>query len=100
MIVCISGCVSDRTLVRDLASLIVTSDFFARSLAGEIFRYDRGVYVPGGEFFIKQRVKHLLVDRHKTEKWTRRLAHEVTEFILLVSALADGAFDESDSNRV
>jgi len=48
-----------------------------------MFRYERGVYAPGGEFFIRQRVKHLLLERHKAEKWTRRLAREVTEFILL-----------------
>jgi P4 family phage/plasmid primase-like protien len=83
MIVCISGYISDRTLVRDLASLILASDFFARSPAGEIFRYERGVYAPGGEFFIRQQVKHLLLDHHKAEKWTRKLAREVTEFILL-----------------
>ena len=83
MIVCIAGYVSDRTLVRDLASLILASDFFARSPAGEIFRYERGVYAPGGEFFIRQRVKHLLLEHHKAEKWTRKLALEVTEFILL-----------------
>src|SRR5260370_561022 len=53
MIVCASGSVSDRTLIRDLASLILASDFFARSPAGEIFSYERGVYTPGGEFFIR-----------------------------------------------
>ena len=33
----VSSGVSDRTLVRDLAWLILSSDFFARSPAGEIF---------------------------------------------------------------
>ena len=74
---------SDRTLVRDLAWLILSSDFFARSPAGEIFRYEKGVYAPGGEFLIRQRVKHLLLELRKAEKWTRKLAREVIEFILL-----------------
>jgi putative DNA primase/helicase len=75
--------ISDRTLVRDLASLILASDFFARSPAGEMFHYERGVYVAAGDFFIRQRVKHILLELGRVEKWTRRLAHEVTEFILL-----------------
>jgi putative DNA primase/helicase len=83
MIGWVSSGVSDRTLVRDLAWLILSSDFFARSAAGEIFCYERGVYVPGGEFLIRQRVKHLLLELSKAEKWTRKLAREVTEFILL-----------------
>jgi hypothetical protein len=83
MIALVSSTVSDRTLVRDLAWLILSSDYFARSPAGEIFRYERGVYAPGGEFLIRQRVKHLLLELRKAEKWTRKLAREVTEFILL-----------------
>jgi len=83
MIALVSSGVSDRTLIRDLAWLILSSDCFARSPAGEIFRYEKGVYAPGGEFFIRQRVKHLLLELRKAEKWTRKLAREVTEFILL-----------------
>jgi P4 family phage/plasmid primase-like protien len=83
MIALVSSSVSDRTLVRDLAWLILSSDFFARSPAGEIFRYEKGAYAPGGEFLIRQRVKHLLLELRKAEKWTRKLAREVTEFILL-----------------
>jgi putative DNA primase/helicase len=75
--------VSDRTLVRDLAWLILTSDFFARSPAGEIFHYERGVYTAAGEFFIRQQVKHTLLELGRADKWTRRLAREVAEFILL-----------------
>jgi len=72
----VSGGVSDRTLVRDLAWLILSSDFFALSPAGEIYRYQNGVYAPGGEFLIRQRVKHLLLELRKAEKWTRKLARE------------------------
>ena len=83
MIAWVSSGVSDRTLVRDLAWLILSTNFFARSPAGEIFRYERGVYSSGGEFPIRQRVKHLLLELRKAEKWTRKLAREVIEFILL-----------------
>jgi P4 family phage/plasmid primase-like protien len=75
--------VSDRTLVRDLAALILAQDFFARSPAGEIFHYRAGVYRTGADFFIRQRVKHLVLQLGRVEKWNRRLAEEVTEFILL-----------------
>lgn len=83
MILCPSRVVSDRTLVRDVASVILSSDFFGRNSAEKIFHYERGVYAPGGEFFIRQRVKHILVEFRKVEKWSRKLAREVTEFILL-----------------
>jgi len=77
-------CLADnRMLVRDLATLILSQDFFARTAAGEIFHYEKGVYVPGGEFFIRQRVKRLLLEHWKADRWNRRLAQEVVEFILL-----------------
>ena len=58
---------------------------FLRSEPGRrrSFVTNSGVYAPGGEFLIRQRVKHLLLEHHKAEKWTRKLAREVTEFILL-----------------
>ena len=36
--------IDDRMLVRDLATLILLQDFFARTAAGEIFHYEKGVY--------------------------------------------------------
>jgi putative DNA primase/helicase len=75
--------IDDRMLVRDLANLIVAREFFARTAAGEIFHYEKGVYAPRGEFFIRQRVKRLLLEHWKADRWNRRLAQEVVEFILL-----------------
>jgi P4 family phage/plasmid primase-like protien len=75
--------IDDRMLVRDLSNLILSRDFFARTAAGEIFLYEKGVYAPGGEFFIRQRVKRLLLEHWKADRWNRRLAQEVAEFILL-----------------
>jgi hypothetical protein len=40
MIALVSISVSDRALVQDLAGLILSSDFFARSPEGEMFRYE------------------------------------------------------------
>jgi putative DNA primase/helicase len=77
------GFIDDRMLVRDLANLILAQDFFARTAAGEIFHYQNGVYAANGEFFIRQRVKRLLLEHWKADRWNRRLAQEVAEFILL-----------------
>ena len=74
--------ISDKTLLADLAALITADDPFARDASGRLFRYQGGVYVDG-EFFLRQRVKHLLVQFQKSGKWTRKLAEEVREFILL-----------------
>jgi P4 family phage/plasmid primase-like protien len=73
----------NRMLVRDLATLIQSQEFFARTATGEIFHYEKGVYASGGEFFIRQRVKRLLLEHWKGDRWNRRLAQEVVEFILL-----------------
>ena len=78
-----AGFIDDRMLVRDLANLILSQDFFARTAAGEIFHYQNGVYAPNGEFFIRQRVKRLLLEHWKADRWNRRLAQEIVEFILL-----------------
>ena len=75
--------IDDRMLVRDLANLILSQDCFARSAAGEIFHYRKGVYALNGEFFIRQRVKRLMLEHWKADRWNRRLAQEVAEFILL-----------------
>jgi phage/plasmid-associated DNA primase len=74
--------IRDKTLVADLAALITMHDSFARDVSGKLFRYQGGVYVDG-EFFLRQRVKHLLVEFQKSGRWTRKLADEVREFLLL-----------------
>ena len=74
--------IDDKTLIADLAAQATASDSFARDACGKLFRYHAGVY-GDGEFFLRQRVKHLLVDSQKTGRWTRKLADEVREFILL-----------------
>jgi hypothetical protein len=53
---------NDRTLIKDLAGMITATDYFARAQTGALFRYADGVYAEGGEFFIRQQVKHLLLE--------------------------------------
>lgn len=75
--------VNERTLIKDVAGLITAADQFAREGERGLFRYLDGVYVAGGEFFIRQRVKQVLLEAQITERWSRNLAHEVIEYILL-----------------
>ena len=72
-----------RTLVRDLAGGITAKDYFARDKVGQLYVYRDGVYRPAGEFLVRQRVKHILVDQDCSEMWSRALSNEVLEFIAL-----------------
>jgi putative DNA primase/helicase len=72
-----------RTLVRDLAGTITASDSFARNRSNMLYVYREGVYRPDGELFVRQRVKHVLLDNDCPEMWSRTLAREVIEFIAL-----------------
>ncbi|HLY17111.1 MAG TPA: phage/plasmid primase, P4 family [Bryobacteraceae bacterium] len=75
--------IDDRTLISDLAGVIAAADHFARWGSRELYRYQGGVFRAGGEWFVRQRVKHLLGEFHKLDRWHRRLADEVIEFLLL-----------------
>lgn len=75
--------VNERTLIKDVAGLITGGDHFARDGEQTLFRYLDGVYVAGAEFFVRQRVKQILLEARIAERWSRNLAHEVIEFILL-----------------
>jgi hypothetical protein len=68
--------------VADLAAMITTKDCFARDTSGKLFRYHHWVYAEC-DFFLRQRIKHLLVEFQKSDLWTRALVEEVREFILL-----------------
>ena len=72
-----------RTLVRDLSAAITSKDHFARNGSGVLYVYRDGVYQPSGEMWIRQQVKHLLLDHDCTELWSRALTREVVEFISL-----------------
>ena len=75
------GVLSDKTLIRDLAHLILAHDHFARDAAGRLFRYEGGVYSAAGELYVKRQVKQLIVKFGNAGRWNRTLAHEVIEYI-------------------
>ncbi len=75
--------IDDRTLISDLAAIITAADHFTRWGNRELYHYAGGVYRAGGEWFVRQRIKQLLGEFRKLDRWHRRLADEVIEFILL-----------------
>jgi len=75
--------IEDRTLIADLAAVITAADYFARWGNRELYHYFGGVYRAGGEWFVRQRTKQPLSEFRKVDRWNRRLADEVIEFILL-----------------
>ena len=74
------GILSDKTLIRDLAHVILAHDHFARDAAGRLFRYDGGVYMENAELYVKRQVKQLTVKFANAGRWNRTLAHEVIEY--------------------
>ena len=46
------GVLSDKTLIRDLAHLILAHDHFARDAARRLFRYEGGVYAEKGDLYV------------------------------------------------
>jgi len=77
------GVLSDKTLIRDLAHVILANDHFARDAGGRLFHYDGGVYVVNGELYVKRQVKQLTVKFGNAGRWNRTLAQEVIEYIAL-----------------
>ena len=77
------GVLSDKTLIRDLAHVILAHDHFARDAAGRLFHYEGGVYAENGDLYVKRQVKQLTVRFGNAGRWNRTLAHEVIEYITL-----------------
>ena len=77
------GVLSDKTLIRDLAHVILAHDHFARDAAGRLFHYQDGVYTENGGLHVKRQVKQLTVKFGNAGRWNRTLAHEVIEYITL-----------------
>src|SRR5580700_7471726 len=91
------GVLSDKTLIRDLAAVILTHDHFARDAAGRLFRYDAGVYTENAELYVKRQVKELTVKFGNPGRWNRTLAHEVIEYISLD---APAVLERPDLDRI
>jgi putative DNA primase/helicase len=91
------GMLSDKTLIRDLAHVILAHDHFARDAAGRLFRYEGGVYSSAGELYVKRQVKQLIVKFGNAGRWNRALAQEIIEYIALD---APELHDRPDTNTI
>ena len=54
---------------------------FAQDAGGKLFVYQDGVYRPGGEEFVRRRVKAILEDWNLAHEWSKHLGNEVVEYI-------------------
>jgi len=70
-----------KGLVPQLAARILEANNFAQDSGGKMYTFRDGVYQPGGEAFIRQRVKNLLGKWDVINVWTSHRAEEVVEFI-------------------
>ncbi len=91
------GLLSDKTLIRDLAQVILAHDHFARDAGGRLFRYDAGAYTDNAELYVKRQVKELSIKFGNPGRWNRTLAHEVIEYISLD---APGLLERPDLDRI
>lgn len=64
-----------------LAEAIREVDHFAQGPGGKLYVYQWGVYHPGGDQHIKQKVKRLLAEQGESALWSSHLAKEVIEYI-------------------
>lgn len=91
------GLLSDKTLIRDLAQVILGRDHFARDAAGRLFRYEGGVYTENAELYVKRQVKDLTIKFGNPGRWNKTLAQEVIEYISLD---APSLLERPDLDRV
>ena len=71
----------EHGLIKEVADRIEKTDHFAQDEAGNIYRYNAGVYKSRGSEFIKRSVKRVLDELDLMRDWSTRLAESVVEFI-------------------
>ena len=72
-------------LVHSLATEILIDDHFAQDEAGNLYRFNDGVYKRKGAEFITRTVRRLCADREATKSWSSKLGTETVEYIRLQS---------------
>ncbi len=73
--------IKKQGLIKLLADEILKNHYFAQDAGGQLYQFTNGVYRPGGENLVRQRVKSILTKWEKPVKWSSRLADEVGEYI-------------------
>ena len=73
---------SNKVPPNALADQILLEDnHFAQDTGDKLFIYRQGVYRPGGEEFVRGRVKWILADSNRSDQWSGHLAGEVVEYV-------------------
>ena len=72
---------SERDIVRQLADVIEESDHFAIDAGGDLYRFSGGRYAGRAARYVKSRVKRILIEADQTDRWSSRLASEITEYV-------------------
>lgn len=65
----------------DLAQIITADSHFATDAGGKLYVFQKGVYKPSGENYVKQRVKSILGSFEIAQQWSSRKAEEVARYI-------------------
>jgi putative DNA primase/helicase len=71
----------DRLTTNQLADMITADSHFAVDSGGKLYVFQKGVYKPTGESYIKRRVKTILGALDVPEQWSSRKAEEVVKYI-------------------
>lgn len=72
---------NDPGFVVTVAQLVCQKEIFAQDEGGKLYRYQGGVYRPGGEAFVRARVKKLSKKLDRLAEWSSHVANEVVEYI-------------------
>lgn len=71
----------DRLTTNQLADMITADSYFAVDSGGKLYVFQKGVYKPTGESYIKRRVKAILGALDLPQQWSSRKAEEVVKYI-------------------
>ena len=87
----------ERLPTNEVADTITADSHFALNSGGKLYVFQRGVYKPTGESYIKRRVKAILGALDVPQQWTSRSAEEVVKYIAVD---APELWDRPDANVV
>jgi putative DNA primase/helicase len=87
----------ERLTTNELADMITADSHFAVDSGGKLYVFQKGVYKPTGESYIKRRVKAILGTLDVPQQWTSRKAEEVVKYIAVD---APELWDRPDANIV
>jgi P4 family phage/plasmid primase-like protien len=67
--------------IKALADAITAKDHFAQDSGGKLYRFVDGAYRHYAERYIRRRVKEILEEEGRADKWSSHKANEVAEYI-------------------